>query len=156
MSEPLSPPQPGQSPDTRRPAAGSPPGSPPAWGQPPAPGDWRYAAGVLTPPPSPAPTGWAPFPPPSAQPVRPAVPRASRATLALLLSLGGLLACGVPSVFGMLVARAEIDAMNRGIADSSRRSRAEAAFAFGILGTVQMVLMSVLWVTLAWMGAAAP
>ena len=109
------------------------------------PASWGSAAGpdpyAMAPPPGPGPAGAAPTeaPPP------PAVKRPSTAGLALFLSTVGLLCCGVPSVVGMLLARADLDAMNRGETDAANRSKAEKAFGLGLLGTTIMVITIVLW-----------
>ncbi len=135
------------------------------WGTALAPGDWRLQApsptvarpgepaawGAAAPDPS-----WSELPPgidpallaPIEAPPAPAVKRPSTAGLALFLSTVGLLCCGVPSVVGMLLARADLDAMNRGDTDAANRSKAEKAFGLGLLGTAIMVLTIVAWIFL--------
>jgi len=81
-------------------------------------------------------------------PPAPAIKRPSTAGLALFLSTVGLLCCGAPSVVGMLLARADLDAMNRGETDAANRSKAEKAFGLGMLGTTIMVITIVLWMFL--------
>lgn len=143
------------------------------WGEPLPPGDWRLrqpsaaattgdgpatggpgAWGAARPEaPQPSPFGPGPVGPlvepiPTGPPPAPEVKRPSTATLALVLSTVGLLCCGVPSVVGMLLARADLDAMNRGETDATHRARAEKAFGLGLLGTAIMVITIVVWMFL--------
>ncbi|MEZ5409973.1 MAG: hypothetical protein R2761_18230 [Acidimicrobiales bacterium] len=114
------------------------------------PATWGSTAGpdpyALVPPPG---YEWGPMAAvPTEAPPPPAIKRPSVAGLALLLSTVGLLCCGVPSVVGMLLARADLDAMNRGETDAANRSKAEKAFGLGLLGTAIMVVTIVLWMFL--------
>lgn len=136
------------------------------WGTALPPGDWRLRAPAPTvagpgesapwgaaAPVEPSPYAPPPGAPPSAAapteaPPAPAIKRPSMAGLALFLSTVGLLCCGVPSVVGLLLARADLDAMNRGETDAANRSKAEKAFGLGILGTTIMLLTIVLWMFL--------
>lgn len=136
------------------------------WGTALPPGDWRLEAPspTVAGPGEPAPWGAAATPdpssfalPPGSVPLQPApteappapsVKRPSTAGLALFLSTVGLLCCGVPSVVGMLLARADLDAMNRGDTDAGDRSKAEKAFGIGLLGTAIMVITIVAWMFL--------
>lgn len=128
-------------------------------------GDWRLQAPspTVAGPGEPAPWGAAAAadpsfaPPPGFGPLQaapteappaPSVKRPSTAGLALFLSTVGLLCCGVPSVVGMFLARADLDAMNRGDTDASNRSKAEKAFGLGLLGTAIMVITIVAWMLL--------
>lgn len=120
-------------------AAGAAPGEPAPWG----------AAAPAEPTSLAPPPGFAPAEPaPTEAPPAPAVKRPSIAGLALFLSTVGLLCCGVPSVVGLLMARADLDAMNRGETDAANRSKAEKAFGLGVLGTVIMIVTIVLWMFL--------
>ncbi len=134
------------------------------WGTALPPGDWRLhepsptapGAGDDAPWGAAAPVDPFPFPPgpvpPSAAPTEApsaaAIKRPSTAGLALLLSSVGLLCCGVPSVVGLLMARADLDAMNRGETDAANRSKAEKAFGLGLLGTAIMLVTIALWMFL--------
>ncbi len=146
------------------PSTGIPPPTPGA--RPCPPDDWRLEAPspTVAGPGEPAPWGAAAAPdpssfalPPGSVPLQPApteappapsVKRPSTAGLALFLSTVGLLCCGVPSVVGMLLARADLDAMNRGDTDAGDRSKAEKAFGIGLLGTAIMVITIVAWMFL--------
>lgn len=123
--------------------------SPPGAAGPGDPAVWGSAAGAdpytVAPPAGPGPMPGAP--PADATPA-PAIRRPSTAGLALFLSTVGLLCCGVPSVVGMLLARADLDAMNRGETDAANRSKAEKAFGLGLLGTTIMVITIVVWMYL--------
>ena len=120
----------------------------PAVAQPGEPSPWGSAAPAdptsFAPPPGPGMVQPAPTEAPPAPPVK----RPSTAGLALFLSTVGLLCCGVPSVVGMLMARADLDAMNRGETDAANRSKAEKAFGLGLLGTTIMIVTIVLWMFL--------
>ena len=117
---------------------GSPPQGPVPWGQPPRPAAWgpQYEA---------PPVHWSPNPPPAPGGGSGGYTRRSQATTAMVFSLAGLLCCGLFSIVGLLMARSELDAMNHGETDPAHRTRAEAAFAVGILGTVIALGMLVLW-----------
>lgn len=116
------------------------PGEPATWGAAAAPDPSSFSP----PPPGSGPLSTAPTEAPPA----PSITRPSTAGLALFLSTVGLLCCGVPSVVGMLLARADLDAMNRGDTDAGNRSKAEKAFGLGLLGTAIMVVTIVAWMFL--------
>ena len=101
-----------------------------AWGEAPNPSPWGPA-------PERGPGGWAPVPAPEPRTAAPRGPdRPSTATAALALSVAGLFCCGLLSVAAMFMARADLDAMNQGRTVDANRTRAEIAFALGIVGTV--------------------
>lgn len=76
-----------------------------------------------------------PIPPPSA-----AYPENSQATTALVLSIFGLLCCGVLGVVGAIMANTEKQAIASGRRDPSNQGMAQAAFVIGIVAVVLWVV----------------
>jgi uncharacterized membrane protein len=74
------------------------------------------------------------IPPPAA-----AYPEKSQATTALILSIFGLLCCGILGVVGAVMANTEKQAIAAGRRDASSQGMAQAAFIIGILAVVLWV-----------------
>jgi uncharacterized membrane protein YeaQ/YmgE (transglycosylase-associated protein family) len=75
------------------------------------------------------------IPPPSA-----AYPEKSQATTALVLSIFGVLCCGILGVVGAIMANTEKQAMAAGRRDASNQGMAQAAFIIGIVGAALWIL----------------
>ena len=107
----------------------------PAAAPPPAPED-----GGFPPPPPPGPVS--PPPPPAggyAQPVG-TWPKKSQAVVALVLSIVSIFICGPLAIVGIVLGRNEVQAIDRGEADPSKRGIAQAAFIVGIVAAVLWVV----------------
>lgn len=106
-------------------------GSPPAYGQSPG-----YQA-----PSYPAPGAQTPWnqPPSGYQPYGAfgrTYAKSSKAGLALGLSIGGLLCCGLIAIAGVIMGRKEMNDVDAGLVDPSSRGLAKAAFIVGVVGLV--------------------
>lgn len=66
----------------------------------------------------------------------PNYPRQSQAVAALVLSILGFFCCGVPSVIGMVLGRQDVKAIDEGLTDPSNRGTAQAAFVVGMVASV--------------------
>ena len=66
--------------------------------------------------------------------------RASQAVPALVLSLIGLLCCGLPAVVGAVLAQRDLRAIDAGRTDPSKRSTAQIALGTGLVGIVLWVM----------------
>jgi ABC-type Fe3+ transport system permease subunit len=75
------------------------------------------------------------IPPPAA-----AYPEKSQATTALVLSILGLLCCGILRVVGAVMGNTEKQAIAAGRRDASNQGMAQAAFIIGIIGAALWVL----------------
>jgi uncharacterized membrane protein YeaQ/YmgE (transglycosylase-associated protein family) len=75
------------------------------------------------------------IPPPAA-----AYPEQSKATTALVLSIFGLLCCGILGIVGAIMANTEKQAIAAGRRDVSNQGMAQAAFIIGIVGAVLWVI----------------
>lgn len=74
------------------------------------------------------------IPPPAA-----AYPEKSQATTALVLSIFGLLCCGILGVVGTIMANTEKQAIATGRRDPANQGMAQAAFVIGIIAIVLWV-----------------
>lgn len=74
-------------------------------------------------------------PPPAA-----AYPENSQATLALVLSILGVLCCGILGIVGLVIANNEKQAIAAGRRDPTNQGMAQAAFIIGIVGIALWVL----------------
>ncbi len=97
----------------------------------------------------PAPEGFPPPPPPGVGRPPPVggyahavhvYPRDSRAGLALGLSIVSIVVCGPLSIAGILLGQADLEAIDRGETDPSKRGLARAAFVVGIVAAVSWVI----------------
>lgn len=75
------------------------------------------------------------IPPPAA-----AYPENSQATTALVLSILGVLCCGILGVVGLVMANTEKQAIAAGRRDPANQGMAQAAFIIGIVGVALWVL----------------
>jgi hypothetical protein len=70
-----------------------------------------------------------------------AYPRKSQAVPALVFSVLGLpFCCGPLSIVGLFMGRAEMNAIDRGESDPTKRGTAQAAYIIGIIGAAFLVL----------------
>ena len=100
------------------------------------------SANIGFPSPPPPGAGAVPPPPPTggyAQPVG-AWPTKSQAGVALALSIVSIFICGPLSIAGIVMGRNEVQAIDRGEADPSKRGMAQAAFVVGIVAAVLWVV----------------
>ncbi|MEM8925411.1 MAG: hypothetical protein AAGD35_18055 [Actinomycetota bacterium] len=83
------------------------------------------------------------------QPVTgPPYPRTSLAVPALVLSIAGLLCCGL-GIFGGILGALDVRAIDRGLTDPSRRREARAALMLGLFETLFLMLILLIWIPLA-------
>ncbi len=68
----------------------------------------------------------------------------SQATTALVLSILGLVVCGILGPFGWSMAQKELDGIDAGRRDPNNRGQAQAAKVIGIIVTVLMLLVLLL------------
>ncbi len=85
------------------------------------------------------------FPGPPPQPGQPygmmQYPESSSATLALILSILSFVVCGLLAPVGWYMGNKEIEAIDAGRRDPSKRDQANAARILGIIGTVILALV---------------
>ncbi|MEL7156111.1 MAG: DUF4190 domain-containing protein [Actinomycetota bacterium] len=70
-----------------------------------------------------------------------AYPRSSLAMPALVLSIAGLLCCGVTAPFGFALGALDMRAIDRGLTDPSKRGTARAAVILGAVASVLLVIV---------------
>ena len=75
--------------------------------------------------------------------------RRSQAKTALLLVIVGMFCCGVPSIVGTVMARADLSAMRRGRTDPADHGLAQGAFIVGLIASTLWLAMVALWLVLA-------
>lgn len=112
------------------------------WGRAPAtsvrPGDGPATPGPLVevpPPPVTVPAE------PGPAPYGTGYPRSSLAMPALVLSIAGLLCCGLTAPFGLALGALDMRAIDRGLTDPSKRGTARAAVILGAVATVLLVVV---------------
>ncbi len=71
--------------------------------------------------------------------------RASQATTALVLVVVGLFCCGVPSIIGTVMAKADLNAIRRGETDPQNKGAAQAGFILGIIASILWLAVAALW-----------
>ncbi|MDH3684294.1 MAG: DUF4190 domain-containing protein, partial [Acidimicrobiia bacterium] len=127
-----------------------------------------------TPPTEPHPWGQAPRtrgklpePPPVGGVLPPTVPyqdpsaygytykRPSQATTALVFAILGLFCCGLPSVIGTVMAKADLRAIARGRTDPANHGTAQVAFIVGLAASVLWLGVMALWFLAALASIAA-
>ena len=102
-----------------------PPTPPPGYGYEPPPTSWG------------APYNSPPGYPPNYQPAyQPSYAKPSQATTALVLSILGLLCCGLLAIPGTIMGRNEVKAIDAGLIDPRSRGNAQAAFVIGLITLV--------------------
>ncbi len=107
--------------DRRQPAPGSAPPPPPP--------------GASAPPPPPPPGGYAASAPGQVR------YGDSNANTALGLSIAGILCCGPLAIAGLIMGRSEVQAIDRGSGDPTKRGTANAAFIIGVIAVVIWALV---------------
>jgi hypothetical protein len=78
----------------------------------------------------------------------PGYPRQSIAVAALALSILGFLCAGIPSLFGMIMGRLDINAIESGLTDPRNHSIAQAAFIVGLIATLLPLAFVLFWLLL--------
>ena len=63
---------------------------------------------------------------------------------ALVLSILGVVVCGL-GIFGLILGLADIRAIDRGLVDPSKRRAARAAVTLGLIETVLLLLILLIW-----------
>lgn len=66
--------------------------------------------------------------------------KSSNAGVALGLSIAGIVCCGIPGIAGLIMGRREMNDIDAGLVDPSKRGLAQAAFVVGCVSIGVMVL----------------